>query len=421
VLKFLHAADIHLDSPLRGLERYDTAPLEAIRNACRRALENLVELAIAEEAALVLLAGDLYDGDWKDYNTGLFFTRQVARLRDHGIRVVIVAGNHDAESRITRALRLPDNARILSVKQPETVVLDDLGLAVHGQGYARAAVTDDLAAAFPVGLKGLLNIGLLHTSLNGRPGHAPYAPCSVERLRSKGYAYWALGHVHAREEVCSDPPIIFPGCIQGRHARETGPKGCTLVSVEGSGIASTEHRDLDLIRWSLCTVDLSGAGSTEEALEHAGRAIEAELERAGQRPVIVRLRLTGPSRVDEQLKARPEHWTEELRNLGASLASGELWIERVLLETRPALGLEEALARGDALGRLLRAIQGERADPERIAALARELEPLRAKLPEELVLGDDAIDPTDPEVVAEALGQARELLVSRLLSTATQR
>src|SRR5690349_16787907 len=102
MFKFLHAADVHLDSPLKGLARYEGAPADEIRGATRRAFDNLVELAIQEEAAFLLLAGDLYDGDWKDYNTGLFFVSRMRRLEEAGIPVFLISGNHDAASQITR-------------------------------------------------------------------------------------------------------------------------------------------------------------------------------------------------------------------------------------------------------------------------------------------------------------------------------
>ena len=104
-------------------------------------------------------------------------------------------------------------------------MLEDLGLAVHGQGFAKREVTEDLSSAYPQADPHLFNIGLLHTCLDGKPGHEPYAPCTVDGLRSKGYQYWALGHVHNREVVSQDPWIVFPGNIQGRHARETGSQG----------------------------------------------------------------------------------------------------------------------------------------------------------------------------------------------------
>ncbi|HEX6862914.1 MAG TPA: DNA repair exonuclease, partial [Thermoanaerobaculia bacterium] len=191
MFKFLHAADVHLDSPLKGLERYEGAPADEIRGATRRAFDNLVDLAIEEEAAFLLLAGDLYDGDWKDYNTGLFFVSRMRRLEEAGIPVFLISGNHDAASQITRVLRPPGNVKVLATKRPETILLDGLEVAIHGQGFASQSVSEDLAAAYPDAVPQLFNVGLLHTSLDGRPGHASYAPCTLPGLRSKGYQYWA--------------------------------------------------------------------------------------------------------------------------------------------------------------------------------------------------------------------------------------
>jgi DNA repair exonuclease SbcCD nuclease subunit len=118
MIRFLHAADIHLDSPLTGLERYEGAPVEELRGATRRALENLVELAIERELDFVLIAGDLYDGDWKDHNTGLFFVDRMNRLREAAIPVVIISGNHDAANRMTRSLRRPDTWNCSATSEP---------------------------------------------------------------------------------------------------------------------------------------------------------------------------------------------------------------------------------------------------------------------------------------------------------------
>src|SRR5262245_49868226 len=168
MFKFIHAADIHLDSPLRGLEHYDGAPVAHIRGATRQALVNLVELALAEQVAFVLIAGDLYDGEWRDYNTGLFFAAQMSKLREVDIQVGIIAGNHDAASHMTRYLRLPDNVTMFAVHHPQTVYLKAWDVALHGQGFAKRAVTVDLSTAYPQPDPSLFNIGLLHTSLNGR-------------------------------------------------------------------------------------------------------------------------------------------------------------------------------------------------------------------------------------------------------------
>src|SRR5438552_1397988 len=245
-MKFVHAADLHIDSPMRGLVRYEGAPLSAMRGATRRAFENLIDLCLEEKAAFLLLAGDIFDGSWRDYSTGLFFAMQLSRLRALDIPVVLVRGNHDAESRITKHLRLPSHVHELSVRAPESFEIPGAGVWVHGQGFATRAVTDDLAAAYPAAKRDALNIGLLHTSAGGREGHENYAPCRVETLVDKGYDYWALGHVHKREVLSEAPHIVFPGNLQGRHAREMGAKGATLVRVE-NGIASALHRALDVV------------------------------------------------------------------------------------------------------------------------------------------------------------------------------
>jgi exonuclease SbcD len=427
MLKFLHAADIHLDSPLRGLARYEGAPVEEIRAASRRAFENLVALAIEEEVAFVLLAGDLYDGDWKDYNTGLFFSAQMARLGEAGIRVFLIAGNHDAQSQITKVLRPPANVKVFSTKRPETEVLVDLGVAIHGQGFAHAVVSEDLSAGFPAVVPHLFNIGLLHTSLDGRPGHDTYSPCTVDGLRSRGYQYWALGHVHEREVVARDPWIVFPGNLQGRHARETGAKGATLVSVGDPGDTGDtgdtgvvlEHRDLDVFRFTRCAVDLAAVGTANEALERVREALDRELASAEGRSLAVRLRLRGACSMHAELAGASDHWREKIRSLANGFGEGALWIEKVLFETQPAAETAAAFDREDALGGLLRTVRDLETghlEISELAELAAGFAELKAKLPAELFADPEALDPTRPERLQGLLDEVKDLLIARLLA-----
>ena len=416
-MKFIHAADIHLDSALHGLERYEGAPVEEIRSATRRAFDNLVELAIDEKVAFVLLAGDLYDGDWKDYNTGLYFVERMGRLRDAGIRVFIIAGNHDAASQITKHLRLPDNVVLFSTKEPERVVLDDLNVAVYGQGFATRAVTEDLSLAYPQGDPEIFNIGLLHTCLDGKPGHEPYAPCTVDGLRSKGYQYWALGHVHKREVVSQEPWIVFPGNIQGRHIREVGPKGCTLVSVEGGEIVEVEHRNLDVMRWSLCELDISTDETVDDIYERVREGLQLALDAAEGRPVAVRLVLQGACSAHSILHADRERWIQEYRALATGAGGAGIWLEKVSIRTRPSVSADEVLERDDALSGLLRAIRDMELDASALDELSNEISTLHQKLPAELLGGDDPFDPSSPEFLKGTLEDIKGLLVHRLLST----
>lgn len=416
-LSFIHAADIHLDSALHGLERYDGAPVDEIRSATRRAFDNLIELAIDEDVDLVLLAGDLYDGDWKDYNTGLYFIDRMSRLREADIRVFMVAGNHDAASQITKHLRLPDNVTMFATSKPERVVLDDLGVAIYGQGFANRAVTEDLTQAYPQGDPQLFNIGLLHTCLDGKPGHEPYAPCTVDGLRSKGYQYWALGHVHKREEVSRDPWIVFPGNTQGRHIRETGPKGCTLVTVDNGEISEVMHRDLDVLRWSLCEVDVTASETVDDVYEKVREALQQALDSTEGRLLAARLVLYGTCAAHSHIHAEIEHWIQEYRALAMGLGGAGIWLEKVSLKTQPSISVDSILARDDALGGLLRAIRDMELDESALGQLADEISTLRQKLPAELLGGDDPYDPANPDVLKDTLEDIKELLVHRLLST----
>ncbi|MDF1556083.1 MAG: DNA repair exonuclease [Deferrisomatales bacterium] len=414
MFQFLHAADIHLDSPLVGLEGKSDAPLDELRGATREALENLVQLAISEEVAFVLLAGDLYDGSWKDYNTGLFFVRQMARLRAAQIPVFLISGNHDAASTIAKKLHLPDNVHAFSTRKAETRVLDNLGVAIHGQGFASRVVTDNLVLGFPPAETGLLNIGLLHSSLTGRPGHEPYAPCTVESLRNKGYQYWALGHVHTREVVAEDPWVVFPGNLQGRHARETGPKGCVLVTVEDGAIAGHTFRALDVLRWTRCDVDAAGADDAAQVLERVRDALARQWVAADGRLLAARVTVKGVCAAHAALQRRRDHWVQEVRALAATVSPEGLWVEKVEFDTRPELDLAAAVDRDDALGGFLRRIRDGQADRVGLEGYAAEFADLRHKLPSEY-LDTEGLDPSDPDALGAVLDSVRELLVAQLL------
>jgi DNA repair protein SbcD/Mre11 len=414
-IKLVHAADLHIDSPLRGLARYEGAPVEQIRNATRGAFENLVELCRQEQAALLLIAGDVFDGDWRDYSTGLFFAAQMTRLREAGVRVVMVRGNHDARSQISKELRLPDNVRELSTRRPESVVFEQLGVAVHGQGFAAREVTEDLTARYPAPVPGLFNVGLLHTSLNGRPGHEPYAPTSVDALRGKGYDYWALGHVHAREVVCEDPMVVFPGNLQGRHAREIGPKGATLIAIEGGRVTELRHEPLDVVRWAVVTVDAAPAADAHDAVELVREQLAQQVAQASGRLLAARVRLSGQSRAHAQLVREPERWLSEIRNCALDVSGGSVWVEQVELRTRGLVDFARLSCADDAIGQLARSLQALSEDPAGLAELAPVLADLRRKLPREASEGEDALRLDDPLFLSALADDVRELILGRLL------
>jgi len=408
----MHAADIHLDSPLKGLEAYPDAPVEQIRGAVRRAFDNLVSLAIDEEVAFLLLAGDLFDGDWKDYNTGIYFMSRLGRLREAGIKVFMISGNHDAASQITRALHLPDNVTLFSHKKPETIILDDLDVAIHGQSYSSRAISDDLTRIYPQREDGLFNIGLLHTALTGRAGHEPYAPCTLDGLRSKGYQYWALGHVHQNEEVARDPWIVFPGNIQGRHVRETGPKGCTMVTVDERSVVEVEHRTLDVLRWTVCRVDLSGCESGEEGINLVKQAFEDELGRSDGRPISVRLILEGETSLHKTLHEKSFHWMEEFRALAAGLS--DVWLEKIVYRTYKKVDMADSSGPDSPITALNDAIEQLRVTKPNLLDLVPEFDDLRSKLPPDILSDEELFNPSSEEMGA-LYEDVKGLLTAKIL------
>jgi DNA repair exonuclease SbcCD nuclease subunit len=419
---FVHAADVHLDSPLHGLERYPAGLADKVRAATREAFSNLVDACIAERAAFLLLAGDLYDGQWDDYRTGLFLIEQLARLGREGIAVVLLRGNHDAASVLTKSLRWPEGVHELATEAAETVRLEPWNVAVHGQGFARRDVRDDLARGYPEPEPGALNVGLLHTALAGRKGHETYAPTTESTLVGKGYDYWALGHVHGREEVrrgdAGGPWIVFPGNLQGRYARETGEKGATFVTVEDGRITHVEHRALDVVRWSHVVADVAEAQGPDDAIELAREALGRAMDAAGGRLLAARVSLVGASPAHEALAADLERWSTEV--LAAGLGAGAC-IEQVRVETRSRVDLE-ALAREDGpLADVLSVLGELRAPGERQTQMAQSLADVRARLPPELRAEGAEDEGEDVLALSGLVGDVEALLVARLTALAEER
>jgi len=412
MFRFLHTADIHLDSPLKGLEVHEDAPVDEIRGATRRAFENLVEMAIEDEIDFILIAGDLYDGDWKDYHTGLFFVHQMGRLHKAGIEVFIVSGNHDAANQTTKTMPLPDNVTHFSPKKPQSVKLDDLGVIIHGQSYSSRAVTDNLASSYPQHDSNFFNIGILHTSLTGREGHENYAPCTIDDLKSKGYDYWALGHVHKREIVSEDPWVLFPGNVQGRHIKETGVKGATLVTVEDSRITGVEERELDVLRWAVCRADLTECETKEAIYEQIRTALEKEIEIVDGKTLALRLQLEGGCPLHAELHARSIQWTEEFRGIAAGL--GDVWLEKVKFRTTRKTSPEASVGEDTPLSGLLQAVESLEFGGDALTTLLPDLASLKTKLPAEL-LDEDSLLESQPEHLNELREEVKELLIAKLI------
>jgi exonuclease SbcD len=406
---FIHAADLHLGSPLVGIAARDPELAARLAAASRDAFAALVDQAIARRVAFLIVAGDVYDGEWKDTSIGLFFNRQVARLIRAGIRVYTLRGNHDAASVVTQSVRLPEGVHEFPSRSASTVAFDDFKVVLHGRSFPDRAVLENYASSYPPARSGWFNIGVLHTSCNGRPGHDSYAPCSLDDLVSKGYQYWALGHIHAYELLHSDPHVVFPGNLQGRGIHECGAKGAVLVQVNGDEV-TVDRLILDRARWFDLAIDMKGMTNATEIHDRLGillqpYAMEAE---ADSRLLLVRIRLQGSTDLHTALHSGKEDLRDEIQATLQHFGQ-DIWLEQLKIETTVPVQIQaQAGLSLDAFD--LRSTLDSMAATDALKTEATQLvADIVRKLPagaaEEAIFGKLNIE--------ELIAEARELLLNR--------
>jgi DNA repair exonuclease SbcCD nuclease subunit len=399
---FIHAADLHLGSPFVGLGTADPKLADLMTSASRDALDDLVTQAIELRVAFFVIAGDVYDGDWKDTTIGLFFHSQMSRLERAGIPVFLVRGNHDAESVITKAVRSPKAVRTFDHHKVQSLELPDLKVVLHGQSFSTRAVTTDLAAGYPAARPGWFNVGVLHTSCDNRPGHDNYAPCSLEELVQRGYQYWALGHVHSFEVLNEHPHIVYAGNLQGRGARECGDKGAVLVEVEDNEVSSLKRLPVSRVRWASLTIDLSDIKTEDEAFESYRQAIANEVTNSPQLPLICRISIVGASPLHRHLHEDRGRLRDELKT-AADQCREDIWLEEVRLATTEPATIHGVAATGIDLSAMLSHILQS---PELFDKAAAELHTIAAKMPTAAL----AAELSDERTVRDLLNDALEHL-----------
>lgn len=420
-MRFIHTADLHIDSPLRGLSRYEGAPVERLRGATRQALQRLIDLAIEEQVDFVLIAGDLYDSDWQDFHTGLFVREQMVRLAKKGIRVFIVQGNHDAQGVISRQVPWPDNVKVFSSRSAETVRLDEVRVCIHGHSFPDREVPEDLVPGYPDPIAGHFNIGMLHTSLTGSEGHDTYAPTTLAKLQTKGYDYWALGHVHERKVISHSPHIVYPGNLQGRHARETGAKGCQLVSVE-AGNVTLSFVPLDVVRWHQLSIDLSVLHRLDQLPSLVTEHMQTAVGQAIDALHAMRVTLTGETVLTQDEAQQPGTLAAAVQAAAQDVTDVEIWIEKVIVNLRSPVDRGRLAEGADAMGELVRWVNVLRDDD---AALQEFCQPVlesvlnglpadvRAALKRDLG-AEDVPQLDDPVSLRRLLVDAESTLLARL-------
>lgn len=334
--RFVHTADVHLDSPLRSLALRNQDLAELIGNATRQAFARTIDLCREEQVDALLLAGDLYDGEQTSMKTARFLAEQLHTLGQAGIETFIVRGNHDASSRITRELTFPDTVTVFKGRADAVEARrrsTGSQVVVHGLSFSQPQALESLVGKYKPPVTGALNIGLMHTSVGGSDNHDPYAPCTLRDLEGAGYRYWALGHIHKRWVEQGPCSVVMPGIPQGRDINEGGVKSVSLVAIHDDGSVEMEERFVSLAQFERVTVRTDGiddwrdlAASITEGLSQAKDAVVSD-------HLVARLQLTGTTPLAWRIR-RDLDLIQGDAEVWASMA-GNAWIEKVESNCRP--------------------------------------------------------------------------------------
>lgn len=356
--RFVHTADLHLDSPLRSLALRNAELAGLVRSATRDALVRIVDLCIAESVDALLIAGDLYDGSQTSMNTALFLAAELRRLDEAGIRTFIIRGNHDSQSQVTRELTLPSSVHVFAGRSRAVHVktlANGRTVHIHGVSFADPHAPESLLPQFHPPVVGGINIGMLHTSLSGSAAHDPYAPCSVAELQRHGFDYWALGHVHQRQVHCEKPCIVMPGMPQGRDINEAGTKGVTIVTIDGEGLVALDDRPTGTAAFERHEIDVSGIADWRDMLDAVGRELIHLRKNMAADNLILRLTLTGATPLAWRLRRDADLLEAEIVNIAAGI--GGCWIEKTDLSCHAIGNAEQSAA--DPVGELAALVEND--------------------------------------------------------------
>ena len=400
--RFVHTADLHLDSPLKSLALRDAALADLIGTASRTVFARLIDLCLDEAVDALLIAGDLYDGAQTSMKTARFLTDGLRRLDAAGIETFIIRGNHDAESRITGQLVLPDSVTVFGARPGvERRHKGPLEIAIHGISFAKPQAPDSLLGRFKPPVPGVVNIGMMHTSLDGAAGHDPYAPCRLADLMDSGFDYWALGHIHTRAHHTGRCHVVMPGIPQGRDIGEAGETSVTLATVGDDGAITVEARPLAVARFERLEVPLDQAADWPAVVATLSAALRAARRDLPEDHLVLRPVLTGRSPLLWRLRRDLGLLQEEARLTAEGI--GTLWIDKLELACTdaPRADVSGPLAE---LGAHVAALQArpEGLPPAILAEAEALFDALGRALPKGLrgLLGDD---PAAQAVIRDAL------------------
>ncbi|MCR9072729.1 MAG: DNA repair exonuclease [Alphaproteobacteria bacterium] len=422
MFRFIHTADLHLDSPLKALSRRNADLAEAIGVATRAAFERIVDKAIEERVAALLISGDLYDGSTKDMRTGLYLAECLRRLGKAGVHTFIILGNHDAET--VAKPPFPD-VETLTVFKPKasTHRFEEHEVAIHGASFRDNSVTADMTPGYPDPVQGWVNIGMLHTSLGGFSEHADYAPTSPARLGDKGYDYWALGHVHKsqvfQEGTPERPWIVYPGIPQGRDMGETG-QGRAVLGTVSDGRINIEWFDTSAVVLERVPIDLSSAESFNDIQAEAGDIARTLIDASDHGRALLRPELAVPRALVPAVR-RGRDDLLDLIQTNIQARTDRVAVEKIGIVASAGDNQRAEIDKG-TLAHLTDMIRtGATADSDLVKELVKDFEAILAKLPPGLRAHPGHLNPLtdlDPESADHIAGWLESMAAEAVASAA---
>ena len=379
-IRFVHASDLHLDSPFTGLKA--AAPenvAERLYKATFDAYENIINLCISEEVDALLVAGDVYDGADRSLRAQLRFIEGLKRLDTEGIRSFVCHGNHDPLDGWQARLDYPPSCCRFGREWEAAPVFEGPNRAViHGISYPKRDITQNLAHRLGRVDPGPFSIGLLHANVSNDPNHAAYAPCSIDDLSGSGVDYWALGHVHTRQVLSErEPAVVYPGNPQGRHPNETGARGVDLVEVDDGGNVHLKFHPMATVQWESLPVDITPFETEQQLLDALHQWMQRVLDGADDRSVVVRMTLTGRGELNRTLR-RPNTIEDLVEAINREWAEGSpfVWCERIEDASASPVDREARRKGSDCLAEALRTADSAKTDAELLTRLGAGLSDL---------------------------------------------
>ena len=418
-IRFVHAADLHLDSPFTGLKAAAPADVaNALYHATFDAYENIINLCISEQVDALLVAGDVFDGADRSLRAQLKFVEGLKKLDTQGIRSFVCHGNHDPLDGWQARLDYPPGCRRFGPEWEAVPVFEDPDRAlIHGISYRKRDVTENLALRLGNVDPGPFSIGLVHGNVGNNPEHGAYAPCSLDDLAQSGVHYWALGHVHTRQVLNEQgPTVVYPGNPQGRHPNETGARGVYLVEVDDGGKVGLKFRPMATVRWERLQIDIDPFETEQDLLNALHQGMQGVVDGADGGSVVVRVRLTGRGELNRKLR-RPNMIEDLVEAINGEWAerSPFVWCERIEDASASPFDREARLKGSDFLAEVLLTADRSKTDPELLAGLGTGLSDLYQHHRFRSYLSNSA--PNEEEIAA-LVGEAEAMIVNLLIEDA---